>query len=114
VAADPQKGMTGSQLNLQTRINGQFVMKKTLIAASISLTLLLSACGSGAKDQAASDLAAGGDRLANLPMGLPLMKDATVAHNNNKMAWALPIRSVIFTKPRLKMRHLRWGRGALG
>jgi hypothetical protein len=58
-------------------------MKKLLAAASISLTLLLSACGSGAKDQAAADLAAGGDRLANLPMGLPLMKGATVAHNNN-------------------------------
>jgi outer membrane murein-binding lipoprotein Lpp len=58
-------------------------MKKFLVAASISLTLLVSACGSGAKDQAAADLAAGGDRLANLPMGLPLMKGATVAHNNN-------------------------------
>jgi hypothetical protein len=58
-------------------------MKKILVAASISLTLLMSACGSGAADQAAADLAAGGDRLANLPMGLPLMKGATVAYNNN-------------------------------
>jgi hypothetical protein len=58
-------------------------MKKFLVARSISLTLLMSACGSGAKDQAAADLAAGGGRLANLPMGLPLMKGATVAQNNN-------------------------------
>jgi hypothetical protein len=58
-------------------------MKKFLVAGSISLTLLIAACGSGAADQAAADLAAGGDRLANLPMGLPLMKGATVAHNNN-------------------------------
>lgn len=58
-------------------------MKKLLAATSISLTLLISACGSGAADQAAADLAAGGDRLANLPMGLPLMKGATVARNNN-------------------------------
>jgi hypothetical protein len=58
-------------------------MKKFLGAASISLTLLVSACGGGANGHAAADLAAGGDRLANLPMGLPLMKGATVAHNNN-------------------------------
>ena len=58
-------------------------MKKFLVGASITLTLLVSACGSGAKDQAAADLAAGGDRIANLPMGLPLMKGATVARNNN-------------------------------
>jgi hypothetical protein len=58
-------------------------MKKLLAAASISLILIISACGSEAKQQAAADLAAGGDRLANLPMGLPLMKGATVAHNNN-------------------------------
>jgi hypothetical protein len=58
-------------------------MKKVLVAASISLTLLMSACGSGEGGQAAADLAAGGDRLANLPMGLPLMKGATVAHNNH-------------------------------
>jgi hypothetical protein len=58
-------------------------MKKFLVAASMSLTILIAACGSGANDQAAADVAAGGDRLANLPMGLPLMKGATVAHNNN-------------------------------
>jgi hypothetical protein len=63
-------------------------MKKFLVTASISLTLLISACGSGAADQAAEDLAAGGDRLANLPMGLPLMKGATVAQNNNRAGGA--------------------------
>jgi hypothetical protein len=63
-------------------------MKKILVAASISLTLLIAACGSGAADQAAADLAAGGDRLANLPMGLPLMTGATVAYNNNKAGGA--------------------------
>ena len=56
-------------------------MKKPLVSASMALAFLVSACGSGANDQAAADLAAGGDRLANLPMGLPLMKGATVAHN---------------------------------
>jgi hypothetical protein len=58
-------------------------MQKSLVAVSMSLTLLVSACGSGASGQAAADLAAGDDRLANLPMGLPVMKGATVARNNN-------------------------------
>ncbi|MFM6853160.1 MAG: hypothetical protein ACKOUM_03670 [Sphingopyxis sp.] len=60
------------------------MFKKTIL---IVASLMLTACGSGANDENAKTMAAGGT-AANLPMGLPLMAGATVMSNNNGAAGA--------------------------
>jgi len=53
----------------------------TLIAASLALA----ACGGSATNKDGEG-ASGGDTSANLPMGVPLMKGATIISNNNGKA----------------------------
>lgn len=63
---------------------GNFV-KKVWSLPLIAASLALAACG-GAENDKVREGASGGDTSANLPMGLPLMKGATVVNNNNGKA----------------------------
>lgn len=61
------------------------IVKKVWSLSLIAALLALAACG-GAKNDKSGENASGGGKSANLPMGVPLMKGATIISNNNGKA----------------------------